>query len=251
MGGHPVDAAADHAGRAHIGGAVDPEGHDAPGEPWHPSHNPFVVRVGHEQGASRRPLEDFGFRVRDGVDRGEMAQMRFAHVGPHPHVRVRHPHQRADFSDVIHPQLDDRDLRAPPQLDEGQRQPDVIVEVSAVASHPVPQREKLTRDFLRRGLPGTAGDGHHFRSRLASNGVGQRLQRHRCIVDLDTRRLRRTLRAFRPPPRDQDTGSPCGDRRLGEHGAIESLAANRDEEIPGRQRACVNRHAAERLGAVG
>ena len=44
------------------------------------------------------------------------------------------------------------------ELGERQRQPDVVVEVAAVAEHAVARREQLRRDFLRRRLAGAAGD---------------------------------------------------------------------------------------------
>ena len=88
------------------------------------------------------------------------SEMGLADVRPHPYIRLSDANQRADFPGMIHPQLDDGDLRPLPQLDERQRQPDVVVEIPAVADDAVPRRQKLRRHFLRRGLAGAAGDGH-------------------------------------------------------------------------------------------
>src|SRR5258705_369656 len=77
------------------------------------------------------------------------------------------------------------DLRPLPQLHEGPRQPDVVVEVPAVANDAVPTFEKLARHLLRRRLAGAAGDGHNLRWRLAPNPVRQRLKRGGRVVDFD------------------------------------------------------------------
>jgi len=86
---------------------------------------------------------------------------------------------------MIHAQLDDGDLRPLPQLHERQRQPDVIVQIPAVAHDAIARREQLGRHFLRRGLAGAAGDGHDFRSRFTTNRVSQCLQRKRRVVDFE------------------------------------------------------------------
>ena len=133
--------------------AVDAEGHDAPAQSAAAarailSSSAFATSTVAGVGA----FEDLGLRVGDGIDRVKESQMRFADVGPHPYVRFGDAYQRADFAGVIHPQFDDGNLRPLPQLDERQRQPDVVVEVSPVANDAVPRREKLPRHFLRRGL---------------------------------------------------------------------------------------------------
>ena len=167
---------------------VDAERHDAAGER---DESAATIRSSSALATStverRGALENLGLRVGDGVDRREEPQMRLADVGPDPDVRFSDAHQRADFAGVIHPQFDDRDLRPLPQLDERQRQPDVVVEVPAVADHAIPRREKLRRHFLRRGLAGAAGDRHDLRARRAPHRLRQRLQRRRRVVDLDDR----------------------------------------------------------------
>ena len=142
--------------------------------------------------------------------------------------------QRADFPGVIHPELDDRDLRPLPQLDQRQRQPDVVVEVPAVAHHAIPRREQLRRHFLRRGLAGAAGDRHDLRARLAPHGARQRLQRRRRVVDLDrptTCRRFAVQRARRGRAATTTPAAPRVDRRLREVRAVEALAADRDEQL--------------------
>ena len=155
----PSMPAIDDRGGAHFGLAVDPESQDAAGEARQPRRNQRIVGVGDEHGRRRRPFEDLGLGVGNRVHRREEAEVRLADVRPHTDIGLGDAHQRADLPGVVHAQLDDRNLRLPPQLDERRRQPDVVVEVPAVADHAVPRLEKLTRHFLRRRLPGAAGDG--------------------------------------------------------------------------------------------
>ena len=182
----PLDAAIHNGARAHVGGGrLDPERHHAAAERADPRGDPRIVGVGDEQRRRAGPLEDLGLGVGDRVERGEEAEVRFADVRPHADVRLGHAHQRADLPRVIHAQFDDGHLRPLPQLDERQRQPDVVVEIPAVADHAVPHLEKFARHFLGRGLAGAAGDRHDFRSRRLPNAVRQRLQRLGRVVDFD------------------------------------------------------------------
>ena len=157
-----LDAPVDNLHGAHVGLAIDPERHHTTGKPRRPRRNAFVVGVGDQDRAACRTLEDLRLRIRNRLDRSEEPEVGFAHIGPDAHVGLGNANQRADLPCVIHPQLDDGDLRPLAQLDERQRQPDVIVEVSAVANDAVSRREKLRRNFFRRGLSCAAGDGHDF-----------------------------------------------------------------------------------------
>ena len=156
--------------------------------------------------------------------------MRFADVGPHPYVRFGDADQRADFAGVIHPQFDDGNLRPLPQLDERQRQPDVVVEVPAVADDAVPRREKLRRHFLRRRLAGAAGDRHDLRARLAPHRLRQRLQRRDRVVDLDDGDGRRPLGAASSRrPRPRATTTPAAPASIA--AAAKSAPSNRSPRI--------------------
>ncbi len=176
--------------RPHVGGTVDPERHHAARKRRRARRDARVIGVGDEDHGRGGLFKNLRLGIGDVVDRSEKPQVRLAHVGPDAHVRRGHAHQPADFAGVIHAQLDDRNLRTPPQLDERQRQPDVIVEVPAVAYHPISRRQKLRRHFLRRGLAGAAGDGHDSRSRFAPDPVRQCLQCRRACRPPRSRRLR-------------------------------------------------------------
>ena len=120
--------------------------------------------------------------------------------------------QRADLAGVIHAQFDDGDLRPLPQLDERQRQPDVVVEVPAVAHHAIPRRQKLRRHFLRRGLAGAAGDRHDLAcpTRAAPRAPAPAAPRVVSSTSIDDRR-RRSGTAERAP-RPRGTTTPAGAR---------------------------------------
>ena len=67
--------------------------------------------------------------------------------------------ERADLAGVVHAELDDRDLGTVAQLDERQRQADVVVQIAAIAEDAVAGRQQIGGDFLGRRLSGAAGDG--------------------------------------------------------------------------------------------
>ena len=124
-----------------------------------------------------RLLEDLRLGVGDRVGGREEPEVRVADVGPHADVRLRDADERADFAGMIHAELDDRHLRPRPQLEERERQADVVVQVPLVAKHPVPRRQKLRRDFLRRRLARAAGDRHDPRARSPPDVARHVLQR--------------------------------------------------------------------------
>ena len=93
--------------------------------------------------------------------------MHLGHVGPHPEVRLRDPHQGADLACVIHAKLDDGCLRAAPQLEQREGQPDVVVEVALVPQHAIAGPEQGGCQLLRRGLADAAGDRDDPRAGIA------------------------------------------------------------------------------------
>ena len=208
----------------------------------------LVISVGDKDHGRRGLFKNLRLCIGDVVNRSEKPEVRLADVGPDAHVRLGHAHQPADFAGVVHAQLDDRDLRPQPQLDERQRQPDVVVQVPAVAHHPISRRQKLRRHFLRRGLAGAAGDGHHSRPRLAPDAVRQRLQCDERVVHLDHDR-RPATDARAAASRHHDPTGTRVKRRDGEIGAVESLAANGHVQLAGPDRSRIDRHAARTRAA--
>ena len=184
---HPVHAAVDDVGRTHVRVAIDPERDHASREPRQARDDARIIGVGDEQRRARRALENLRLCVGDRVDRGEEADVRLADVRPHAYVGLGDADERADFPGVIHPQLDDGNLRPPAQRDERQRQPDVVVQVPLVPDHAVPRRQERARDFLRGRLPRAAGNRHDFGARLASDRPRERLEGDRRVIDFDDR----------------------------------------------------------------
>ena len=70
------------------------------------------------------------------------------------------------------------------------------------------------------------------------------------VVDLDDDRARLQPSRASIRARHDDAGRALLDRRLCEFRAVEPFAANRDEQIAGRQRACIDRHAVEFLRRI-
>ncbi len=172
-------------------------------------------------------FQDLGLGVGDRVERGKEAEVRLAHVGPDPDVRLGDAHQRADLPRVIHAQFDDGHFRPPPQLDQGQRQTNVVVEIPAVADHAVPRLEKVARHVLGRGLAGAAGDRHDLRARRPADAVRQRLQRLGGVVDFDDDSRRRWAARSRPP---RGTTTPAAPASIA--AAANAAPSNRSPRMP-------------------
>jgi hypothetical protein len=60
-----------------------------------------------------------------------------ADVRPHAHLGLRDADERANLSRMVHAQLDDRDVRPRAQLQQRQRQADVVVEIPLVPEDPI------------------------------------------------------------------------------------------------------------------
>ena len=132
-----------------------------------------------------RLLEDLGLGVGDRVGGREEAQVRVADVGPHAHVGLGDADERADLPGVIHAQFDHRHLRPGAQLEQRERQADVVVQIALVPKHRVARRQELRGDLLRRRLARAAGDRHDLRARSPAHVARDVLQRARRVGDLD------------------------------------------------------------------
>ena len=182
--------------------------------------------------------------------------MRFAHVRPDTDVGFGDRHQRANLSGCTHAQFHDRHLRTRPQLEQRQRQADVIVQVALVPERPVPQRQKRRGHFLRRRLSRAAGDRHDARARLPANIPRQRLQRPRGVLHFDhdrrrahRRSLARRFHAVRAV--DHDARRATSDRARDEVVAVEALAMNGEEQVAGLHRPRIDAHRVDpRVGAA-
>ncbi len=155
--------------------------------------------VGVDDGPRRRAglVEDLGLGVCDRIRGREESDVRVSDIGPHADVRLGNFDEPSDFSRVIHAQLHHRDVRPRRQLEQRERQADVVVQVPGVAIHRVSRREERRRCFLRRRLA---------RASRNRDDVGARLPPHVVAEPLERRA------ACRPPrsrPRRAGRRSPC------------------------------------------
>ena len=159
---HPASPSSTHVHGAHVGARCVPERDHASGESGRVAHHPRVVGVGDEQRVGVGAFQDLGLRRRRCASAdAEVADVRIADVGPHPHVRLGDPDEHANFARVVHAELHHRHVRAVPQLQQRQRQPEVVVQVPGVLHHRERAFEQRRHRLLRGRLPGAAGNRHH------------------------------------------------------------------------------------------
>ena len=179
----------------------------------------------------------------------EEADVRVPDVGPHAHLRLGDADQRADFARVIHAQLDHRDVGPRAQLEQRERQADVVVQVAPVPKHRVLRRQELRRELLRRRLARAARDGDDLRARSPSHLARAVLQRPRRVRHLDQKRRRPCLSCLGQGRRrgHHRAGRSCGQRGGDEFVPVEPVAADRDEQVARLQRPRVDRPALDAL----
>ena len=95
-----------------------------------------VVGVDHGGAARRQRLEDLALGARDRLFRVEEFEVREPGVGDERDVRLREPAEVADLARVVHAHLDHRAAVAGAQLEQRERQADVVVQIAARGEHP-------------------------------------------------------------------------------------------------------------------
>ena len=211
VGMRAADAAIVHRRGPHVGARRQAERHDPAGERRRPRHHQRVVGVADQQRVRAGLLEDLGLGIGNRVARAEVADVGVADVGPHPHVGLGDVHQHPDLAGVVHAQFHHRDVGCGAQLDERDRQAQVVVQVAAVLDHAVSRAEHGGDGVLGGGLAGAAGDRHDAGPRGAPHRPGQVLQRLQRVGDLDDHRIGARRDVHRPL--NDDTGGAAGDRR--------------------------------------
>ena len=254
VGGGAVEPAIFDRSGLHVGARVNAERHDAAGERADARRDPRIVRVGDEDVCRARLFEHLGLGVGDLVAGREEPEVRVADVRPDADVGLRDAHQRPDLAAMIHTELDHCHLRSRPQLEERERQADVVVQVPLVPEHAVPGREELRNDFLRRRLARAAGDGDHPRARSPPDVACQVLQAARRVVHFDDGWPAGGPVACRPwhlaGSLDEGPARAARQRLRDEAMTVEALAANGDEEVPVARRPRVDRDPVNRLPVV-
>jgi hypothetical protein len=198
-----------------------------------PRHHARIVPVGDQQALWTGVLEDLRLGVGNRIDRCEVLEVRFTHVGPHAHVRLGNLDQRSDFPGRAHPQFHHGHVGRVHHLQQRERDPDVVVQVAPVPEGAESQRQERGRHFFRRRLPRRARDRNDAGARLAPHLVRDPLQAPRRIGhrdDSDRLPVRSSRCREGCLAHEQARGPLChglGDERV----AIEPRAANRHEEL--------------------
>ena len=148
-------------------------------------HHERIVGVHDNDVGRRRALENLGLGVGEGLARREVPEMRVADVGPHANLGLGDPDEQAELARVVHPEFHDRDVGSVPQLEQRERQPEVVVEIALVPHDPEALGQQRRDRFLRRRLAGAAGDGDHRRRGFAADDAREILQCRGGVRDLD------------------------------------------------------------------
>jgi hypothetical protein len=169
------------------------EGDHAAGEVDRARHDSPVVCVTNEHVVRLCSFENLGLRIGNRIRRREEADMRIADVGPDADVGIGNRDQRADLPCVIHPEFHDRDIRLVAQLQQRQRQADVIVQIPLVLHDAVRRGQKVRNRVLRRGLARAARNRDHLCRCRFPHRVRQVLQRPCCVVGGNHHGVRRKV----------------------------------------------------------
>ncbi len=231
------------ASRANLGVLAKAKGDDPARESLQARHHARVVGV--EDGPRRRAglVEDLGLGICDRIRGREESDVRVSDIGPHADVRLGNFDEPSDFSRVIHAQLHHRDVRPRRQLEQRERQADVVVQVPGVAIHRVSRREERRRCFLRRRLARASRNRDDVGARLAPHVVAEPLQPEQRVLHLDHHRAG-AIADLRPRRHHHADGAGL-EARGRVRRAVEPLTAQRDEELPRRDLSRVGRERSD------
>ena len=211
-----------------------------------------IVGIDHRHTLAAEPLVDRALLLRDLLHAAHALQVRALRVIDDRHRRLGQSSEIGDFARMVHAHLDHRGAVKVAQLEQGQRQADVVVQIAARGQHrllaeAVPTRLR-TQDggahLLDRGLAVAAGDADQRHGKACAPGRGQRPEREPGVVH-DQQRQRRIRVRCRPGGIDHRRRCTGLGRGGNEIVAVEALAAQRDEELSGCQRTAVGAHALE------
>ena len=254
-------------GRAHRRRPLDAELHDAAAAREAPPQSSVtIVGVDHRGAARPEALEDLALGARDRLDGAEELEMRRARVVDERDVRRRQPGESANLALVVHAHLDHRIAVPGPQLEQGERHTDVVVQVAARGEHRGFRIEDRGWWIGDRGLGNTCLSqyrGQHFLDRRLAVAPGQRDQRHRELAaPIGRKRAQGFLRVIDDQQWQPFTQCPILDlqsclldqrsRRLFPGGLREKIVAvvaralERDEQRLRRERAGIGADGVER-----
>ena len=98
----------------------------------------------------------------------QIPDVSFSDIRNHGNLRVCHPGQDIDFSQMIHPHLDHRHLGLTGDLQEGARHADVVIEISIGFQDLIAGGKNSCNHVLGRRLADRTRDGNHRQIKLAS-----------------------------------------------------------------------------------
>ncbi len=170
--------------------------------------------------------------------------MRAAGVGDERGAGQRQPGEHRDLARVAGPQLDRRGAMLGCQAQQGERHAPVVVEIALGLEHRARGRQHRGDQVLGRGLARAAGDRDQQPVPLLAVAPPQPHQRGGDVVDHD-QRAGLAARGRRVAVVAQRRGRAALEGLLEKGVAVGVAARQRHEQVPGGERAGVDRDAAD------
>ena len=220
------------------------------GHPRHPTGpNPRKGRLEqgitgrhHQKSVLSKARRDFQLGLGNRLTAAEPPDMRRPDIGHHGHVRSRRVAQAFNLPQSPHAHFDNHRLVLFPGIEQGERNPDVVVFVALAGLHR-PQRPQCgANQFAGCGLPGRARDGHHRSGQLLTVQQRQLLIGLQGVVDEP---MQQPFRNQILPVLLDDRGLGTDRGRLGQKGmAIKVFTHQRDKQLSSRQPAAIGANGA-------
>ena len=233
------------APRGDRGGLVEPEVDDARPCEFRgvaPHLRMRIVGVDHRRPARWKRTDGVGVLGGDLVDRAHEFLVLALRIGDHADRRPRDRGELAGLAAMVHPDLEHGEPLRIAQAQHRERQADRVVEIARGRGDRVGTgaRPEHRRDHLLGRRLAVAADDHRDRNVEAAAPVrGQRAECGQRLVDGD--QVAGKTRC--PVARDQRRGRAAGEGLGDEIVAVETLAAQRDEQVAGYDAARVGGHA--------
>ncbi len=212
-----------------------------------------VVGIEHGDAAGCQANVDLALGQRHVLHRAESFEVRALRVVHQRHGRRREARQVVDLAGVVHAHLDHCRMMLRTQLEQGQRQSDVVVQVALGRQHTLGRAAEMCAQdrrahFLDRGLAVAAGDAQERNRETAAPGGGELAQREARVIHRDQRQAGVGLG---PDACDHGAGGPLGQHLAHVVVAVEALALQCDEQHAGDHGARIGADGVEfRVGAL-
>ena len=152
-----------------------------------PELGPGLVDVYDGDTVGRQAKKNAALFGGDTFDAAHAFEMRTLGVGDDCHGWLRDASEVADFTRVVHAHFDDRSAMAAIEFEQGERQANVVVEITLCRQHSVAEgRFQDTGDhFLARRFAIAAGDGDQRQFKATAPVSGERAKRQTRVADDD------------------------------------------------------------------